>query len=66
MGVSMEKVYEKLKELRKEVSVIGYALIPEEEVSDGELEEIISIAEEMEKGEKVELVADIKKIKKIL
>ncbi|MHC1566639.1 MAG: hypothetical protein ACXQTD_02640 [Candidatus Syntropharchaeia archaeon] len=51
MGVSMEKVYEELKELRKEVSVIGYALIPEEEVSDGELEEIISIAEEMEKGE---------------
>ena len=51
MGVSMEKVYEKLKELRKEVSVIGYALIPEEEVSDGELEEIISIAKEMEKGE---------------
>ena len=39
MGVSMEKVYEELKELRKEVSVIGYALIPEEEVSDGELEE---------------------------
>jgi len=35
-------------------------------VSDGELEEIISIAEEMEKGERVELVADIKKIKKIL
>ncbi|CAD7776158.1 hypothetical protein FHEFKHOI_01885 [Candidatus Methanoperedenaceae archaeon GB50] len=62
----MEKVYEELKELRKEVSVIEYALIPEEEVSDGELEEIISIAEEMEKGEKVELVADIKKIKKIL
>jgi len=51
MRVSMEKVYEELKELRKEVSVIGYALIPEEEVSDGELEEIISIAKEMEKGE---------------
>jgi len=66
MGVSMEKVYEELKELRKEVPVIGYALIPEEEVSERELEEIISIAEEMEKGEKVELVADIKKIKKIL
>ncbi len=27
MGVSMEKVYEELKELRKEVSVIGYALL---------------------------------------
>ncbi|MHC1596222.1 MAG: hypothetical protein ACXQTO_05165 [Candidatus Syntropharchaeales archaeon] len=58
----MEKVYEELKELRKEVSVIRYALIPEEEVSNGELEEIMSIAEEMEKGERVELEDALKEL----
>jgi len=62
MGMSMEKVYEELKELRKEVSVIRYALIPEEEVSNGELEEIMSIAEEMEKGERVELEDALKEL----
>ena len=55
MGISMEKVYEELKELRKEVSVIRYALIPEEEVGSEELEEIISIEKDMEKGERVKL-----------
>ena len=55
MGISMEMVYGELKELRKEVSVIKYALIPEEKVSSGELEEIIGIEKEMEKGERVKL-----------
>ena len=55
MGISMEMVYEELKKLRKEVSVIRYALIPEEEVSSEELEEIIGIVKEMEKGERIKL-----------
>jgi hypothetical protein len=55
MGISMEIVYGELKELRKEVSVIRYALIQEEKVSSEELEEIIGIEKEMEKGERVKL-----------
>jgi hypothetical protein len=39
---------EELKELRKEVTAIRYALIPEEEVSEEEFKE-------MEKGERVKL-----------
>ena len=49
----MEMVYEELKKLSKEVSEIRYALIPEEEVSSEELEEIIGIVKEMEKGERI-------------
>ena len=55
MGTSIEMVYEELKELRKEVSAIRYALIPEEEVSIEELGEITGIAVEMKNGERVKL-----------
>ena len=62
MGISMEMVYEELKELRREVSVIRYALIPEEEVSSDELEEIMGIAEEMKKGGRVKLESALKEL----
>ncbi len=62
MGISMEMVYEELKELRREVSVIRYALIPEEEVSSDELEEIVGIAEEMKKGRRVKLESALKEL----
>jgi len=62
MGISMEMVYEELKELRREVSVIRYALIPEEEVSSDELEEIMGIAEVMKKGGRVKLESALKEL----
>jgi len=55
-GTIHKKVYEELKELKKEVTAIRYAFIPEEEVSEEEeLKEIMDIAKEMEKGERVKL-----------
>ena len=62
MGISMEMVYEELKELRREVSVIRYALIPEEEVSSDELEEIMGVAEVMKKGGRVKLESALKEL----
>ena len=48
-------VYDGLKELRKEVPVIRYSLIPEDNVSSEELEEILMIDAEMETGRKFKL-----------
>jgi pyruvate-formate lyase-activating enzyme len=62
MVISMEMVYEELKELRKDILVIRYALIPEEEVSGDELEDIMSIAEEMKKGVRVKLESALKEL----
>ena len=50
MEISMEMVYDELKELRKDMSVIRYSLIPEEKVSSEEMEEIPIIEKEMEMG----------------
>lgn len=55
METSIKMVYDELKELRKEVSVIRYSLIPEENVSSEELEEILRIDAEMETGRKFKL-----------
>jgi predicted RNA-binding protein with EMAP domain len=46
--IHKKKFMEELKELRKEVTAIRYALIPEEEVSEEEFKE-------MEKEERVKL-----------
>ena len=54
-GITMETIYEELKELRNELTVIRYALIPEEEVSAEEIEEILRIDKEMEEGKRVKL-----------
>ena len=51
----METIYEELKELRNELTVIRYALIPEEEISTEEIDEILRIDKEMEEGKRVKL-----------
>ncbi|PXF60826.1 MAG: hypothetical protein C4B59_07510 [Candidatus Methanogaster sp.] len=55
MEVSMKMVYDELKELRAEVSVIRYSLIPEEKVSSEEMSEILMIEKEMEMGRRFKL-----------
>ena len=51
----MKMVYDELKELRKDISVIRYSLIPEEKVSNEEMEEILIIEKEMEMGRRFKL-----------
>jgi len=53
--ISMKMVYDELKELRKDISVIRYSLIPEEKVSSEEMEEILIIEKEMEMGRRFKL-----------
>jgi len=53
--VTMKTIYGELKELRNQLAVIRYALIPEEEVSAEEIEEILRIDKEMEDGKRVKL-----------
>ena len=53
--VTMKTIYGELKELRNQLAVIRYALIPEEEVSAEEIEEILRIDKEMEEGKRVKL-----------
>ena len=55
MEVSMKMVYDELKELRKDVSVIRYSLIPEDKVSSEEVAEILMIEKEMEMGRRFKL-----------
>ncbi|NIA12007.1 MAG: hypothetical protein GWP10_20375 [Nitrospiraceae bacterium] len=55
MEVSMKMVYDELKELRKDVSVIRYSLIPDEKVSSEEMAEILMIEKEMEMGRRFKL-----------
>ena len=54
-GITMETIYEELKELRNELTVIRYALIPEEEISAEELKDILRIDKEMEEGKRIKL-----------
>ena len=54
-GITIRTLYEELKELRNELTVIRYALISEEEVSAEEIEEILRIDKEMEEGKRVKL-----------
>ena len=55
MEISMKMVYDELKELRKDMSVIRYSLIPEEKVSSEEMEEILIIEKEMEMGKRFKI-----------
>lgn len=55
MEISMKMVYDELKELRKDMSVIRYSLIAEEKVSSEEVEEILIIEKEMERGRRFKL-----------
>lgn len=60
--ISLEMIYSELKELKKEIELMRNILIPEEEIDDQELEEIIKIEKEMKKGEKVSLEDILKEI----
>ena len=60
--ISLKMMYSELKELKKEIELMRNILIPEEEIDDQELEEIIKIEKEMKKGEKVSLEDILKEI----
>lgn len=51
--VSLEMVYHELKDLRKEVELIRFALLPEETLNKDEIKEILHIEKEMKQGEKI-------------
>ena len=53
--VSLKEVYSELQDLKKEVTLLRHALIPEEKVSKKELEEIERIKKQMENGERIRL-----------
>lgn len=53
--ITVKTIYEELKKLRNELTVIRYALISEEEISAEEIEEIVRIDREMEEGKRIKL-----------
>ena len=53
--VTMKTIYGELKELRNQLAVIRYALIPEEEISAEELKDILRIDKEMGEGKRIKL-----------
>lgn len=63
--VSLEMVYSEIKELRKELEQVRYALIPEEEVNEAELKEIMEIEKKMDRGEKVKLENALKELNNV-
>ena len=48
--VTIDTVYKELMFLKKEIEIVKYALIPEEQLSAGELKEIRQAKKEMESG----------------
>jgi len=60
--ISLEMIYSELKELKKEMELVRNILIPEEEVDDRELKEIIKIEKEMKNGERIPLEDILKEI----
>lgn len=54
-GVSIKEIYSEIKGIKKDLSIIKYALIPEEEINKSELKEILEIKNKMEKGERIRL-----------
>lgn len=59
--VSLEMVYRELKELKKELELIRFVLVPEETLSEDEIKEILQIEKEMEQGEKIRLEDALKR-----
>lgn len=51
--VSLERVYRELKDMRKKIELIMFALLPEETLNKDEIKEILHIEKEMKQGEKV-------------
>ncbi len=60
--ISLEMIYSELKELKKEIELVRNILVPEEEISDQELKDILKIEKEMEKGERIPLEDALKEI----
>lgn len=54
-AVSLKAVYTELQDLKKEVSLLRHALIPEEKLTKKELKEIERIKNEMEQGHRKRL-----------
>ena len=53
--VSLEMVYRELKDLKKDIELIKFALVPEEMLNEEEVQEILQIEEEMKQGERIKL-----------
>jgi hypothetical protein len=60
--VSLEMVYRELKDLKKEIELIKFALVPEELLNEDEVKEILQIEKEMESGERINLEDALKEI----
>lgn len=60
--VSLEMVYRELKDMRKEIELIMFALLPEETLNKDEIKEILRIEKEMKQGEKIILEDALKEI----
>ena len=54
-AVSLREVYSELQDLKKEVTLLRHALIPEEKISKKELEQLEQIKLEMEHGRRKRL-----------
>ena len=61
-GITVKTIYEELKKLRNELTVVRYALIPEEEISAEELKDILRIDKEMEEGKRIKLEDVLEKL----
>jgi hypothetical protein len=60
--VSLEMVYRELRDIRKEIELIRFALLPEETIDEDEIKEILHIEKEMRQGEKIVLENALKEI----
>ena len=60
--VSLEMVYRELKDLKKDIELIKFALVPEEMLNEEEVQEILQIEEEMKQGERIKLEDVFKEI----
>ena len=55
MTVSLDMIHKDLENLRKEIENLKKILLPEEEISEEERQEIRRILSEMEKGNEIRL-----------
>lgn len=55
-------VYRELRDIRKEIELIRFALLPEEAIGTDEIKEILHIEKEMRQGEKIILENALKEI----
>ncbi|MGC1122212.1 MAG: hypothetical protein WBA22_14070 [Candidatus Methanofastidiosia archaeon] len=60
--VSLEMVYRELGDIRKEIELIRFALLPEEAMDEDEIKEILHVEKEMRQGEKIILENALKEI----